>query len=121
LVELFLGFEDTLELLIGLFLLAFVLALENFVLTFGLNTVSLDNVVVIVSSFEGSLHASKLMLDSVELHTGLFAGHADLANFFILFAKLQIDTLMSVCKLFRQGILQTIHERLHKDVGLEFE
>lgn len=112
LIKLFLGFEDTLKLLISLLLLAFILALENLVLTFGFDTVSLHDVIVIVSSFKGGLHASKLMLNSIELHTGLFAGHADLADLFILLAKLQVNTLMSVSELLCKGVLKTTHERM---------
>ena len=56
LIEFFLGLEDTFKLLISLFLLAFVLTLEDFVLALGLRPVPLHDVVVVVGAFKGSLH-----------------------------------------------------------------
>jgi len=80
LVKLLLGFEHTFQLLVGLFLLAFVLALKDLVLALSLGSVALDDVVVIVSALESSLHARQLMLDAIELHTSFFTGHADFAH-----------------------------------------
>jgi len=80
LVKLFLGFEDALELLIRLLLLALVLALENFVLPLGLGAVTLHDIVIIVSPLEGGLHARQLMLNAIELHTCLLTGLANLAD-----------------------------------------
>ena len=80
LVQLFLGLKDTFELFISLFLLALVLTLEDLVLTFGLHAVPLHDVVVVVSALKGRLHAGKLMLHTVELHTGFFTLLANLTN-----------------------------------------
>jgi hypothetical protein len=73
LIELFLGFEYSLELLISLFFLAFVLSLQDLILSLCFDSVSLDNVIVVVGALECGLHPGELMLDSVELHTSLFS------------------------------------------------
>ena len=65
LIELLLGLEHSLELVIGLFLLTFVLLLKDFVLLLSLNSVPLNNVVVIVSPLKLGLHLGKLMLHTI--------------------------------------------------------
>ena len=101
LVQLFLGLEHTLKLLVSFFLLALILSLEDLMLAFGLTSVPLYNIVVIVRPFKCSLHAGKLVLHSIELHTSLFTLLADLAHGLLAFAKFQVDTLMLIRQLFR--------------------
>ena len=101
LVELVLRFKHTFELFIGFFFLRFVLALEDFVLAFGFDAVALNDVVVVVGALECGLHFGELVLDSVELDTGVFARLADLTHFFFLLSKLEIDTFMLIRQLFR--------------------
>ena len=113
LVELFLGLEDALELLISLLFLAFILALEDLVLPFSFSAIPLHNVVVVVGPLEGRLHARQLMLNSVELHTGLLARLADLADGLFALAKFQVDAFVLIRKLLRQGVLQSRHEGLY--------
>ena len=73
LIELLLGFENPLELLISLFFLAFVLSLKDFILSFRFNSIPLNDVVVIVSALKCRLHPSKLVLNSIELYTRFFS------------------------------------------------
>ena len=47
-------------------------------LALSLSTIPLDDVVVIVGTLEGSLHASQLMLYAVQLHTSLLTAHPNL-------------------------------------------
>jgi len=101
LVELVLGFKNTFELFIGFFFLRFVLALEDFVLAFGFDAVALNDVVVVVGALECGLHFGELVLDSVELYTGVFTRLADFTHFFFLLSKLEIDTFMLIRQLFR--------------------
>ena len=54
-------------------------------------SVLLDNVVVIMSSFEGCLHLSQLVLHSIQLHTYLLSLLLDLADLFLLLSKLMIN------------------------------
>jgi len=65
LVELFLSLQDTLELLISLFLPGFVLLLQDLQLFLSINTVLLHNIVVVVGALESGLHLGKLVLNSV--------------------------------------------------------
>ena len=112
LVELFLGLEHTLKLLVSFFLFALILSLEDLMLAFGLTSVPLNNIVVIVRPFKCGLHAGKLVLHSIELHTSLFALLADLAHGLLAFAKFQVNTLVLIRQLFRQSVLQSGHQRL---------
>jgi hypothetical protein len=105
LIQLLLSFEDSLQLVVGFVLLVLVLLLEDLVLLLGLHSVSLNDVVVVVGPFELSLHLSQLMLHSIELHTCVFSALLDLAYFFFLLSKLEIDALVFVRKLLGQGIL----------------
>ena len=73
LVQFFLSLEHFLQLLVGLFLLGFVLLLKDLVLLFCLHSVSLHDVVVIVGLFISRLHLGKLVLHTVELHTFLLS------------------------------------------------
>lgn len=97
LIQLFLGLEHTFQLLIGLFFAAFVLSLLNFKLFFGIDTVLLDDVVVVVSAFEGGLHLGQLMLDSVKLHTDLLSLFLDFSDLFLLLPQFQVNTLVLIC------------------------
>jgi len=72
LIELILSLQHSLELLVGLLLFAFVLALEDFVLALGLDTVPLNDVVVVMSAFKSSLHLGELVLDTIQLNTSVF-------------------------------------------------
>lgn len=113
LVELFLGLKDSFELLISFFLLSFVLTLKDLVLSLSINTVSLHNVVVVMCALKSRLHLGKLMLNTVQLHTSLFAGLSDLANFFLFLSELQVNTFVLVSELFGKSVLQTRHQRLN--------
>jgi hypothetical protein len=79
-----LSLEHLLELLVGLFLLGFVLFLEDLVLLLSFDAVLLDDVVVVVGALEGGLHLCELMLDSVELDTDLFSVFLDLLALLVL-------------------------------------
>ena len=81
-------------------------------LTFSLCAITLHNVVVVMGSLEGRLHTGKLMLNAIELHTGLLARLSDLSDRFFGFTKFQVDTLMLIRQLLGQSVLQTGHERL---------
>ena len=83
-------------------------------LLLGLDSVPLDDVVVIVGALELRLHFGKLMLNSVELHTSVFSRLLDLPDFLFLLAKLQVDSLVLVCQLLRQGILEPCHQGLYR-------
>ena len=113
LVQFFLGLKHALELLIGLLLLALVLALEDLVLALGLGAVALHDVVVVVSALESGLHARQLVLNAIQLDTGLLAGLADLADGFLALTQLQVDALVLVSQLLRQRVLQARHQRLY--------
>ena len=113
LVKLFLGFEDSLELFVSLFLFALVLALKDFMLALSLGPVTLHDVVVVVSALESGLHAGQLVLDSVKLHTGLFTGLTNLADGLFALTQLEIHSLVLVRQLLGQSVLQTSHERLN--------
>ena len=112
LIELFLGLQDTLELLIGLLLLAFILSLEDFMLALSLSSVPLDNVVVVVSALESGLHARQLMLDAVKLYTCLFTLLANLSDSLLGLTEFEIDTFVLIRELFGQRVLHTRHQRL---------
>ena len=101
LVQFFLGLEHSFELLVSLLLFAFILALEDLILALSFHSVSLDDVVVVVGALECGLHFGELVLDSVELDTGVFTRLADLTHFFFLLSKLEIDTFMLIRQLFR--------------------
>lgn len=96
LIELILSLQHSLELLVGLLLFSFVLALENFVLALGLDTVPLNDVVVVMSAFKSSLHLGELVLDTVQLNTGVFTGLAHFAHFFLLLAESEVNTLVLI-------------------------
>ena len=81
-------------------------------LSLSLNSVSLDDIVVVVSSLEGSLHTSKLMLNSIELHTSLFSGLSDLSDLLFFLTEGEIDSLVLIRELFGESILQTGHQWL---------
>jgi hypothetical protein len=99
-------------LIVGLLLLALVLLLENFVLFFGLGSVSLNNIVVIVGSLELGLHFGKLMLHAIKLYTGIFSLLLDLSYLLFFFSELEIDTFVLVGQLLGESILETGHQRL---------
>ena len=82
-------------------------------LALGLSAIPLNDVVVIVCSLEGSLHAGKLMLYAVQLHTSLLTAHSDLTNRLFGLAKFQVNTLVLVRQLFGEGVLQARHQRLY--------
>ena len=86
-------------------------------LTFGLDTVPLDNVVVVVGAFESGLHLSELMLHSVQLDTSVLTGLSDFADFFLFFTELKINTFVLIRQLLCQGVLQTHHQNLNKVWG----
>ena len=81
-------------------------------LALSLSTIPLDDVVVIVGTLEGSLHASQLMLYAVQLHTSLLTAHSDLTYGLFGLAKFQVDTLVLIRQLFSEGVLQARHQRL---------
>ena len=81
-------------------------------LALSLSTIPLNDVVVIVGTLEGSLHAGQLMLYAVQLHTSLLTRLSNLADGLFGLAKFQINTLVLVCQLLRESILQTGHQRL---------
>ena len=112
LIELLLGFKDSLKLIVGLFLLVLVLLLEEFVLLLGLDPVSLDDVEVVVSALELGLHLGQLVLHAVQLHTSLFSLLLDLPDFLFFLSELQIHALVLVCQLLGKSVLQTGHQRL---------
>ena len=112
LVELLLGLQHALKLLISLFLLALVLSLEDLVLPLSFAAVALHNIVVVVRALKSGLHARQLVLHSVELHTGLFALLANLSHSFFALAQLQVHTLVLIRQLLSQGVLQTGHQGL---------
>jgi hypothetical protein len=74
-------------LFISLLFLSLVLTLKDLVLALGLNTVPLNDVVIIVGALKGGLHFCELVLHSVKLNTGLFATLADFANLFFLLTE----------------------------------
>lgn len=88
LVELILGLQDPLQLLIRLLLLALVLSLKYLVLALGFDAVPLDDVVVVVGALEGGLHLGELVLHSIKLDTGVFARFAHFAHFLLFFTEL---------------------------------
>ena len=112
LVELLLGLQHTLELFIGLLFFALVLSLEDLVLPLGFAAIALHNVVVVVRALKSCLHARQLVLHSVELHTGLLALLTNLPHSFFALAQLQIHTLVLICQLLRQSVLQASHQGL---------
>ena len=81
-------------------------------LTFCFSAITLHNIVVVMGSLEGRLHTGKLMLNAIELHTGLLARLSDLSDRFFGFTKFQVDTLMLIRQLLGQSVLQTSHEWL---------
>lgn len=111
-VELLLGLKHSLQLLVRLLLLALVLALEDLVLSFGLGSVPLHDVVIVMGAFECRLHAGQLVLDSIELHTGLFSRLSDLPYGLLSLAELEVDTFVLVCELLGQSVLQARHQGL---------
>ena len=115
LVQLLLGLEHSLELLVSLLLFAFILTLEDLILALSFHSVSLDDVVVVMSALKCCLHASQLVLDSVQLHTSLLSRLSDLPDFLLLLSQLQINTLVLVCQLLCQGVLKPSHQRLNKE------
>jgi len=112
LIELLLSLQDTLQLLISLFLPSLVLLLQDLQLFLSVNTVFLHNIVVVVGALESGLHLCELVLHSVELDTDLLTLLLDLADLFLLLAELQIDALMLIGQLLCQGILKALHKRL---------
>lgn len=104
--------EHSLELVVGLVFLVFVLLLKDFVLLLCLDSVALDDVIVVVSALEFGLHLGQLVLNSVQLDTGIFSRLLDLADFFFPLAELEIDSLVLVRQLLGQGILQPRHQWL---------
>ena len=107
------GFEHTLQLLVSLLFLAFILALQDLVLSFGLGSVALHDVVVVVSALECGLHARQLMLHAIQLHTSLLTRLSNLADGLFGLAKFQINTLVLVRQLLSEGVLQARHQRLY--------
>ena len=106
------GLEHALQLLVSLLLLAFILTLQDLVLSLRLGPVALHDVVVIVSALECGLHARQLVLHAVQLHTSLLTRLSNLADGLFGLAKFQIDTFVLVRQLLRESILQTGHQRL---------
>ena len=115
LVEFFLSFEHSFKLLISFLFLAFVLALQDLILALSFHSISLDNVIVVVSALKGSLHASKLMLYTVKLNTGFFSRLSNFPDFFLFLSELQINTLVLICQLLSQSVLQPCHQGLYKE------
>ena len=83
-------------------------------LTLGFNSVALDDVVVVVRSFKAGLHFGKLVLNSIKLDTSFFTGLSNFADFFFFLTKLKINTLMLICELFGEGVLQGDHKNLKR-------
>ena len=81
-------------------------------LTFGFNSVSLHNVVVVVGTFKSGLHFGELVLDTVQLYTGVFTGLSHFTDFFLLLTELKINALVFISQLLSQGVLETDHENL---------
>lgn len=81
-------------------------------LAFGLNSVPLHNIVVVMGAFKSCLHFGELMLDPVQLHTGVFTGLAHFTDFFFFLAELQIYTLVFIRQLLSQSILKADHQYL---------
>lgn len=77
-----------------------------------IHAVTLHDVEVIVSALKSRLHARQLMLHAVKLHTRFLLLLPDLADFFFFFAKFQINALVLVRQLLRQGVLEPCHKRL---------
>ena len=82
-------------------------------LSLSIDTISLNNVVVVMSTLESRLHLGKLMLHTIQLNTSLFAGLSYLANFFLFLSELQVNTFVLVCQLFGKSVLQTSHQGLN--------
>ena len=81
-------------------------------LLLGFCAVSLNNVVVVVSALELGLHLGKLMLDSIELYTSVFATLLDLTHLFLLLSEIEVHTLVLVRKLLGKSILEASHQVL---------
>lgn len=110
LVQLLLSLKNSFELVISLLFLSLILLLEEFVLLFSFNSISSYNIIVVMGSFELSLHFGELMLNAVHLNTSIFSILLDLSDFFLFFTKLKIDTLMLIGQLLCQGTLESSHE-----------
>ena len=106
------GLEHALQLLVSLLLLAFILTLQDLVLSLRLGPVALHDVVVIVSALECGLHARQLVLHAVQLHTSLLTRLSNLADGLFGLAKFQINTLVLIRQLLSEGVLQARHQRL---------
>ena len=83
-------------------------------LSFCFNSITLYNIVVVMSSFETSLHFCELMLNSVQLNTSFFTGLPDFSDFFFFFSKLEVNTFVFVSKLFGESVLEPNHENLNR-------
>lgn len=77
-----------------------------------LNSVSLYDIVVIVSLLIGGLHLGQLVLHTVELDTLFFPLLLDLLALLILLSQLHINLLVLLCKLVQQGLLHWSHKWL---------
>ena len=118
LIKLLLCLQHTLELLICFFFFSFILSLQYLMLAFSLDTIALNNIVIVVGALEGGLHFCQLMLHPIELNTCLFTCLAHFPNFLFLLTKLQIDAFVLVGKLLGQGVLEARHQGLkNKTLG----
>lgn len=89
-------------------------------LTLGLHPIPLHDVVVVMGPFKRRLHLGQLMLHAIQLNTGLFSRCAHLPNFLFFFAELEVDTLVLIGQLLREGVLQTHHQDLNGDRAVTF-
>jgi hypothetical protein len=112
LIELLLRLKYTLKLFVGLLFAGFILFLKNFELFFGIHTVLLDNIVVVVSALESGLHLCELMLHAVQLHTDLLSLLLDFPDLFLLLSEFEVDPLVLIRQLLCQGVLKSLHEGL---------
>ena len=115
LVKFFLSFKHSFKLLISFLFLAFILALQDLILALSFHSISLDNVVVVVSALKGCLHTSKLMLYAVKLNTSFLSRLSNFPDFFLFLSKLQINTLVLIGELLSQSVLQPCHQGLYKE------
>ena len=78
-------------------------------LLLSINAVALHDVIIVMGTLKGGLHASELVLYAVQLNTRLFTGLTDLAHLLFLFAQLKVHALVFVGQLLGQGVLKPRH------------
>ena len=83
-------------------------------LAFGLDSVPLYDVVVVVRTFKASLHLGKLVLHSVQLDTCFLTRLAYFAYFFFFFSQLEIHTLVLIRELLCESVLEGNHQHLNQ-------